>query len=251
MQMNRESPKGLVTELRGRNGVTEMKVKHFLSGATLLSAALLLNAPLSAAVESDTVGYTTVEMEAGKWYLLGNPFVPLSKVDTFSVNEVFQGDGFGANDVLFTLSAEGTFQPHYWRNNKWCTDIFGTTPADTQYPITTAVYINKQVDGNVVFTGKVAAIEVEIGSQEGQTWSLTSLTFPADKKLSDYTWTNFGENDVLYTLAEDGTFKAHYWRNNKWCTDVFGIAEDESPLQVGHALYINKQSAGFGTAKLK
>ena len=46
MQMNRESPKGLVTELRGRNGVTEMKVKHFLSGATLLSAALLLNAPL-------------------------------------------------------------------------------------------------------------------------------------------------------------------------------------------------------------
>ena len=36
----------------GRNGVTEMKVKHFLSGATLLSAALLLNAPLSAAVEA-------------------------------------------------------------------------------------------------------------------------------------------------------------------------------------------------------
>ena len=47
-------------------GVTNMKARHFLLGATLLSAGLLFNAPLFAAVESDIVGYTTIEMQAGK-----------------------------------------------------------------------------------------------------------------------------------------------------------------------------------------
>ena len=228
-----------------------MNAKRILACAALLLGLLSFNAPLSAAVESDIVGYTTIEMQAGKWYLLGNPFVPLSNAETFSLNEVFHGDGFGNNDVLFTLSKSGTFQPHYWRNGQWCTDVFGSIPANDRYPITTAVYINKQADGSVQFSGKVAVLEVKIGSEEGNEWSLTSLTFPANKKLADYTWTNFGANDVLYTLSENGEFQPHYWRNNKWCTDVFGISEDETPLKIGYALYINKQSAGLGSAKLK
>ena len=53
-----------------------MNERRFLAGMALVAGVVLLNAPLNAAVESDVVGYTTMTMEAGKWYQVGNPLVP-------------------------------------------------------------------------------------------------------------------------------------------------------------------------------
>ena len=150
----------------GRNGVTEMKVQHFLSGATLLSAALLLNAPLSAVVESDVVGYTTITMEAGKWYLLGCPFTPLNGETTTQINETFAGEGFASGDVLYTLTEAGTYKPYYWHqdesNSGWSTHKVLWREDTTEYPITDAVYIRKTVNGEITFSGSVAAMKVPL-----------------------------------------------------------------------------------------
>ncbi len=68
-----------------------------------------LDGRLLAAVESATVGYTTMAMEAGKWYMVGTPFSALSDTTERRVNDVFALEGFADGDVLYTLSEGGTF----------------------------------------------------------------------------------------------------------------------------------------------
>ena len=250
MQMNRESPKGLVTELRGRNGVTEMKVKHFLSGATLLSAALLLNAPLSAAVESDVVGYTTIEMQAGTWYLLGNPFIALDGTASFKLNDVYVGEGLHTGDLLYVLNGN-TFSPRYWNEGeeKWSTNSLFFIDDLTEYSASTAVYLKKMSAGNLTFTGKVSPVRIEVGTEDGNAWSLTALTYPKVSTLDEYTWEGFQPNDMLYTTAKDGSLVPHYWNSTSqsWSTNELFPVSDNTPLSIGQAVYLLKKSAGTGT----
>ena len=254
MQMNRESPKGLVTELRGRNGVTEMKVKHFLSGATLLSAALLLNAPLSAAVESDVVGYTTIEMQAGKWYILGNPFVALDDSSTYKLNDLFTGEGFHANDKLYLLT-DGLFVSFYWNDahKGWSKHPVIWQEDSTEYPASTAVYLNKNSLGQFTFSGKVKVQPIEIGEEDGNSWTLTALNYPAPSTLSEYEWSNFSTGDELYTLDVDGVFTSHYWNSSRkgWSKHPVIWQEDPKLLSSGEAVYLHKKSTGKGVITRK
>ena len=52
-----------------------MNTKRTLACAALLLGLLSFNAPLTAAVESDIVGYTTPQINADTFTLLGVPFV--------------------------------------------------------------------------------------------------------------------------------------------------------------------------------
>ena len=219
------------------------------------------NAPLFAAVESDVVGYTTIEMEAGKWYMIGSPFVPLQANTTFKVNEQFSGQGFGGDDTLYTLKSDGTFIPHYWISDtngegKWYADAFGFEEDTADYPLSTAVYIKKAVEGEIVFSGKVSVVKVEIGSETGNSWSLVAPVYPMSKKINDYEWIGFTTSDTLYTLRDTGVFEPNYWVTDqdgkgKWYKDAFGFDESTTLLSVGQAIYVNKTSAGIGTIELK
>ena len=63
-----------------------------------------LASPTSAAVESDVVGYTTITMEAGKWYQVGNPFVALEEGGVIELNDGF-GTGFATGDQLYLYNS--------------------------------------------------------------------------------------------------------------------------------------------------
>ena len=63
------------------------------------------NAPLTAAVESDIVGYTTIEMKADKWYQVAFPFVQLDDTETVSISEAFNS-GFVDGDTLMILNPQ-------------------------------------------------------------------------------------------------------------------------------------------------
>ena len=190
-------------------------------------------------------------MGAGKWYILGNPFISLDGKTTFKLNEACAGSGFATNDVLYTLAASGRFTPHYWNatNGGWSTHKVAWREDSTDYPASTAIYLHKLSDGAFTFSGKVASIEVEVGDEAGEVWSLTSVTYPESKKLGELNWAGFATNDMLYTMDETGRFTPHYWNeaNGGWSTHKVAWREDTTPLAIGQALYIRKRSAGKGT----
>ena len=213
------------------------------------------NAPLSAAVESDVVGYTTITMEAGKWYLLGCPFTPLNGETTTQINETFAGEGFASGDVLYTLTEAGTYKPYYWHqdesNSGWSTHKVLWREDTTEYPITDAVYIRKTVNGEITFSGSVAAMKVDIGTTEGNAWDLVSLMYPGTKLLNEYNWESFQSGDCLYTLSDKGTFTPHYWHddgtNIGWSTHKVLWRAPTQELVSGQAVYVLKNSQGKGS----
>ena len=201
-------------------------------------------------------------MQAGKWYLVGNPFTSLQGGDTFTINDSFCSDGFGTTDMLYTLGRNGVFVPHYWivgsdGQGKWYADAIGISEDTTAYPLSTAVYINKNTQGDIVFSGKVSIVEVQVDADEGNAWSIVSLSYPASCGVNDYKWEGFDETDTLYTLKEDGSFIANYWVKDvatgtgKWYEDPIGFTESTVKLAIGQAVYVNKRSAGIGTVTIK
>ena len=209
------------------------------------------NAPLSAAVESDVVGYTTITMEAGKWYLLGNPFVALDGATTYKINEMFGGSGFQDEDVLYILESSGKFIPFYWNASHagWSRHPVLWREDTADYPVTSAVYLHKMSNGKLTFSGKVASIEIPVGTEEGNAWSLTSLVYPKSASLGEYTWEGFSNDDMLYTMSDNGVFTSHYWNELKqgWSLHPILWREDSTPLAIGQAVYLLKRSAGTGT----
>ena len=228
-----------------------MDMKKIITCAALLAGIVFFNGRLNAQVESDIVGYTTVTMEADSWYILGNPFTPLDDSETFKINDVFAGEGFAANDVLYVLGADGAFTPHYWNTTKggWSTHKVLWRENTTPFATSTAVYLHKATAGEMIFAGKVSSTAVEVGADAGNAWSLTSFVCPADKTLSEYTWTGFASGDMLYTMDSAGAFTPHYWNATKsgWSTHKVMWRENTAKLPIGQAVYMFKKSTGVGS----
>ena len=218
------------------------------------------NAPLSAAVESDVVGYTTIELKGGEWYLIGNPFVGLtggevSTVET-PINELFTG--FEDEDTLYILDdTTQTFSPYFWKSQKngWSSSRFPNGEL-TERTISTgqAVYIKKAVDGSITFSGKVSAIKVEFGSQNPESWSQKVVVWPAEVNLNDLKWSGMQAGDTIYTFDDEThSFVPYYWNEKAagWSANRFPTAPLATALvKPGKALYINKTSAGIASFEL-
>ena len=214
-----------------------------------------LNAPLSAAVESDTVGYTTIEMQAGKWYQIGTPFVALEDGVTPTLNTVFT-DGFSVGDSVRILDpSRGIFIPYYWNQaqNGWSESTRPNAAlASVELAIGEAVYIQKASAGVVTLKGKVEATQVEFGTEEGQSWNQVVLVWPQKTSLNEIAWEGMGLGDTLYLLndgADGQIFVPYYWntRQNGWCDSTRPNASlVDVDIDVGQAMYINKQTSGTG-----
>ena len=226
-----------------------MKFKTILACAVL--GLVIFNGRLNAAVESDIVGYTTITMEADKWYIVGNPFVALDGSDTCTINGAFVGAGFAKNDILYVLQPDGVFVPNYWNqaNSGWSKHKILWQEDTTQYPNSTAVYLYKASAGSLTFAGKVSSVAVDVGDEAGNAWSLTSFVCPEEKKLNQYTWTGFAANDLLYTMDDAGVFTPHYWNqaNSGWSKHKILWQENTTPLAIGQAVYLFKKSTGIGS----
>ena len=228
-----------------------MKVKHFLSGATLLSAALLLNAPLSAAVESDTVGYTTIEMQAGKWYQIGNPFVGLEKESLATLGKDFSS-GFSAGDRIYVYdSSTSTYaKPVYWNptTNSWGT-LLGES-VDINLKEGQAIFVYKATSGTVTLKGRVAIdTPVSVGAENGSAWAQIVCLYPGETALNELKWEGFNSGDRMYLYdSETSQYQTPvYWNaaTQTW-GDLFGTPANDVTLNPGQAMFIYKNT-GVGT----
>ena len=232
-----------------------MKARHFLLGATLLSAGLLLNAPLFAAVESDIVGYTTIQMDAGKWYQIGNPFVALENGASADVNAVFNS-GFAKGDKLYVYNPEtqGYDSPLTWgtvTENVWGDENLWQVSSQV-VPSGRAVFIHKVSPGVVTLKGRVSYNEISLfGAEDSESWNQIVCVFPTAMTLNEMQWDGLEEGDEAYIFdpAQQG-----YKSPLTWSSAVTGTTPawsdlnlwsiDSSKLVPGQAIFVNKKGAG-------
>ena len=209
------------------------------------------NAPLSAAVESDVVGYTTISMQAGKWYQIGNPFVELENGVTPTVNTVFN-TGFSNGDLLYLYdsNSSGYTVTLTWGTIRGVSGWYygnGNLASDTLKE-GQAAFIKKVTASPVTLKGKVAVTEVSFGLEEKASWSQVVCVYPTTQKINDIAWHNLMKNDEVYIYDpnQGGYTTTLSWQtlNGKtgWYYGNGAFADIE--VSPGQALFIHRASAG-------
>ena len=221
-----------------------MKVKHFLSGATLLSAALLLNAPLSAAVESDVVGYTTITTNVG-FNMVGIVFNGLEG-QTATLNEILLGD-FQDGDVVQVYSDNGEYTPYsYWKDfGGWLDGEYN--PASIKLPLGTALWLqtpNRSTE--VTLKGAVLSGEYKYQCKTG----LQMISFGVPKALNlntDITWQGLKDGDVLQVHQPNGDYLPFsYWKDfGGWLDGEYNLATITIPVGSSVWLQTTSTNASF------
>ena len=217
------------------------------------------NAPLSAAVESDTVGYTTIEMQAGKWYQIGTPFVELDEGTVPTMNTVFT-DGFSDGDLAYILGPNGTYMPtRQWMTYRGQTGWFnmGTGRYDgMELTVGQAIFFSKKQTGLVSLKGRVAMPDdIEFGNDSANSWSQVSRAYPNGRRsVNELEWSGIEDGDLLYIYnPESGTYlPTRQWMTYNGKTGWFNRATgkiDTQAFEPHQAFFINKKSAGKGHIK--
>ena len=242
MQMNRESPKGLVTELRGRNGVTEMKVKHFLSGATLLSAALLLNAPLSAAVESDVVGYTTITTNPG-FNMMGVVFNGLDG-QALPLNEIVSGN-FSNNDQIqiYNKDSSSTYTTYIFYNGQWV-DRVEFKPATSPVSPGTAFWLNTPEHAvEVTLKGAIPTNEYTYTTKKGI--QMLAANIPAEiNPNDDIVWGEGLEDGDQLQIRNGKTYTTYQFYNGNWVDRIMFQPMTEV-IPIGSSVWLTTKNEGI------
>lgn len=230
-----------------------------------------LDGRLDAAVESEIVGYTTIEMEAGKWYQIGCPFINLKGVEEVSINDIFTG--FSDSDVIMVYDNDSNngYAQAFWRAGAnggaggWCTSSTGPTKASAiTVKAGDAAFINKKNgDLKLTFSGKVSYEEVPFGHADGGAWAMVTPVWPEDIALADLEFTALGTNDVImiYNPGDETTaagYSQGFWRPEAnsgaggWCRASTGPQRAFNPtIKAGQAVFIKKTTAGIGTLSVK
>lgn len=218
-----------------------------------------LASPASAAVESDTVGYTTIKMEAGKWYQIGTPFVELEDGTVPTINTVFS-EGFDDGDLAYILGPDATYLPtRQWLTYNGETGWFNPATRkldDMGLCAGQAVFFKKAVPGEVVLKGRVSATEeVPFGNESANSWSQIVRTYPnGPRSINEIEWTGVEDGDLLYIFSpEMGTYlPTRQWLTYNGETGWFNPATrklDDQKFEPYQAFFINKKSSGEGVLK--
>ena len=232
-----------------------MDMKKIIACAALVMGVVIFNGRLNAAVESDIVGYTTITMEAGKWYQVGTPFVALEEGVAQKLNDVFT-EGFGAGDTLQVYNPDSsTYATYRWNTykNGWAANTSPVaTLSDVVLPTGQAVFINKKVQGDVVFSGKVSVEEaVTFGNENAASWSQFVCVYPDTVKLNGIAWSGLAAGDILQIYnADTATYATYRWNTykNGWASNTSPVATlADVDVPAGQAFFVNKQTPGIGS----
>ena len=147
------------------------------------------NAPLSAAVESDVVGYTTVELTT-KFTLVGINFSSLDGADAVPVNEIISGN-FSDGDELQIQSIKRGLGA--WVVSKVATE---ETP------------VSIQLKGAVNLSD---SLTVDFGQQ--YVIAATGLSVDAAVNSTLFTWENLAANDQLQIPDGMGGYTVLEWQD--------------------------------------
>ena len=207
------------------------------------------NAPLSAAVESDVVGYHEIEMKENTWYQIGTPFVALGNTDEVqTINTVFNS-GFSDGDFAYIYS---TSKSGYAAALKWSEEKGGWVNAlnrlaTNEIPTGTAVFIKKGVAGTITVQGRVSSTELSM--IPGESWAQVVCVYPTAKTINEMTWTGMaiGDEAYVYDVNRQAYRSALIWKGNSWNNAL--NRPDTTELSIGQAIFVHKKSQGDGTLR--
>lgn len=234
-----------------------MKAKSIFQCAALLTGLLFLNDPLFATVESDIVGYTTITMEAGKWYQIGVVFDTLD--GTQDINQIFSM-GFGQGDELHVYDNDTAryVAIRCWKDGSegrgWYKNDASEVLATDQFKSGQGFFVKKKVAGDVVLKGCVNATSVvSFGTDASPAYGMIAYPYPSVTKINDASWGNVEVGDELHVY--DNTL-SRYTAIRCWKKDAEGIGHwyknDASTelatddLTPGQAFFVRKKTAGKG-----
>ena len=202
-----------------------MDMKKIITCAALLAGIVFFNGRLNAQVESDIVGYQTIEITS-QWTLLGMNFVGLENdtTDEIPFLSMISGD-FAHGDEIQVQNIGGGYSRAGWNSTvgKWCS--FGRTglsanestltiPAGTGFWLKSSA-TTIQIAGKV-YTGE--DISVVIGKQYKIFAPLVPEALPVNSDL--LVWENFNHNDEIQIPNAGGGYSRARWNSTvgKWCT---------------------------------
>ena len=155
-----------------------------------------INAPLSAAVESDIVGYTRTPIAQLGFDIISVPFVPLDGKDSQAVHiqdikgTLSQNDSeFRADRLYVSYPGSVNYVVYHYKSQGW-TEVGTDKPADDLIPPGTAFFIYKMMNtGEITVSGKVLdAPSLEVPVSTGLT--LVANPYPTKLPINSIT----GEN---------------------------------------------------------
>ena len=192
---------------------------------------LHLNGRLNAQVESDIVGYQTMEITK-EFTLLGVSFFSLTDntQDVIAVNDFVSGE-FAHGDQIQIPNATGSYDIAAWNSNlqKWCTERRGN-------PTTTESALMLEKGDGVWLKTKVAPLTITL---KGRVLSDTTAEFdcarqyrlislPVHEGISvnspKLAWANLNHKDQIQVTNNSGSYDIAAWNANvqKWCTERRG-----------------------------
>ena len=178
------------------------------------------NAPLSAAVESDIVGYTQIELKEGL-NLVACSFEPLQASEGADIQDFLKG-AFEYNDTVLFYGPSG-YTTYYYTPALWGKDweelgIAGWGDANEQIvsrqmAAGDAFWLEVKTAKTITIAGKVRLIDQTIQCQPGL--GLVAVAFPIDIDLSkDVEFSGFTKNDQLMVYADDGNYETYSYSTN-------------------------------------
>ena len=203
-----------------------------------------LNGRLSAAVESDIVGYTTVRTTPG-FNMLGAVFTGLDG-EPQSVAQVIDGD-FQDGDELQVYNKDKPFENRYtiysyWKDyGGWLDESFN--PATQKLVPGTAFWLKtpgRSVD--ITLRGAVVAGEYKYVSEAGL--QMVSLGLPVALDLnSNANWSGLSDGDEIQVRKGDTYAVYSYWKDYGGWLDKDYVPVTEK-LTLGASFWLTTSQAG-------
>ena len=199
-------------------------------------------------------------MQAGKWYQVGTPFVPLTDGAEQTINNTFT-TGFSTGDQLYVYDSKtGNYKsPYMWGTIEGQTgwwDLSTGLLASETLSLGQAVFISKSamsVPGELILPGRVSTTTAtRFGNASTASWEQVICVYPGEQELNDLKWEGLQEGDEAYLYdSTTGNYKSPYmWGTIEdqtgWWDLSTGLLASET-LSPGQAVFINKKSAGEAT----
>ena len=180
------------------------------------------NAPLSAAVESDVVGYTTIELTK-KFTLVGINFSSLNGDDALPIREAVSGE-FGEGDQLQIQNEYGSYIVLEWKNGQWY-GLDSDTPATVEVRRGTGVWIvsntaSKESPVRAVVQGAVNLSD-SLTTDFGNSFVIAAAGLPVDTTPNSnlFKWEGVKDGDNLQIPNEYGSYTVLQWEAGQWVGD--------------------------------
>ena len=218
-----------------------MNTKRTLACAALLLGLLSFNAPLTAAVESDIVGYTTITTNPG-FNMQGVVFQGLAS-ETTTLDELLSGDFQTGDEVqVYANGAYTIYQ--YLTGTGW---MMGRKPA-SQVPVKAGdSFWLKTPERSIEVTFKGAVKKGDFRYVAGAGSQMVSADIPVAFALNDdtgsVTWANVKTGDQIQVLTATGGYQIYTYSQStgKW---LEGRVPTTLKVPVGSSIWLNVQEAG-------